>query len=245
VVSEDAPDWLGPAVIRRALRQFALVPASRGLDRPPDIASALRWLEKSPHPPVAEVGRPLWARTVLDAICLRQDGRAAGATTIARKRSVLANVLRHAVELEELSSNPLDRLSWKPPKVSEIVDRRVVVNPRQARELLTAVTYVGQRGRGQFSRGQRLMALYACMYFAALRPAEVVALRRQDCFLPADGWGRLTLEKSRPEVNRRWTDTGSAHGNAGSSIGRSRRRGGFLSRLNWSASCAVTSIPSA
>jgi len=45
------------------------------------------------------------------------------------------------------------------------------------------------------------MALYACMYFAALRPGEVVGLRRQDCHLPAAGWGSLTLEKSRPEVN--------------------------------------------
>ena len=86
-----------------------------------------------------------------------------------------------------------------------------MVNPRQARELLTAVTYVGQRGRGQRSRGQRLMALSACMYFAALRPGEAVALRQRNCYLPATGWGRLTLENSRLEVNRRWTDTASAH----------------------------------
>ena len=98
----------------------------------------------------------------------------------------------------ELDSNPLDRLSWRPPKVLELVDRRVVVNPRQARELLTAVTYIGERG-GAFARGPRLMALYACMYFAGLRPAEAVALRCQDCYLPAHGWGRLTLEKSRPD----------------------------------------------
>jgi hypothetical protein len=96
----------------------------------------------------------------------------AGATTIARKRLVFANVLRYAVELKELPADPLARLSWKPPKVSETVDRRVVVNPRQARELLTAVTYVGHRGRGQRCRGQRLMALYACMYFAALGPPK-------------------------------------------------------------------------
>jgi hypothetical protein len=102
------------------------------------------------------------AGAVLDAISLRQDGRTAAPTTIARKRSVFANVLRYAVEVEELTSDPLLRLSWKPPKVSETVDRRVVVNPRQARELLTAVTYIGTRGHGQRSRGQRLMALYAC-----------------------------------------------------------------------------------
>ena len=59
------------------------------------------------------------------------------------------------------------------------------------------------------------MAFYACMYYAALRPAEVVGLRRQDCQLPQRGWGRLTLEKSRPEVNRRWTDTHSAHDERG------------------------------
>jgi hypothetical protein len=29
--------------------------------------------------------------------------------------------------------------------------------------------------------------------------------------LPEHGWGRLTLEKSRPEVNRRWADTATAH----------------------------------
>src|SRR6185312_2404082 len=46
-------------------------------------------------------------------------------------------------------------------------------------------------------------------------PGEAVALRRQDCYLPATGWGRLILEKSRPEVNRRWTDTASAHDERG------------------------------
>ena len=188
VTDERLPDWLEPAFLRRALRQFALAPGSRDLERRAEVASALRWLEKSSLP-VAEVGKPAHARAVLDAICLRLDGRAAGATTIARKRWVFVNVLRYAVEVEELPFNPLDRLSWKPPKVSEIVDRRVVVNPRQARELLTAVTYVGQRGGGRYSRGQRLTALYACMYFAALRPGEAVALRRQDCELPASGWG--------------------------------------------------------
>jgi integrase len=146
---------------------------------------------------------------------MRQDGKAASATTIAGKQSVFANVIRYAVEKEEMPSSPLDRLSWKPPKVSEVVDRRVVVNPRQARELLTAVTYVGQQRRGPHARGQRLVAFYACMYYAALRPAEVTGLRRQDCDLPETGWGRLVLAKSRPEVNRRWTDTGSAHGERG------------------------------
>ncbi len=214
VTSEPVPDGLDPGTLREALRHFALAPGSRDLDRPPLIAAALRWLEKTSLP-VSMICKPQHARAALDAISLQQNGKAASATTIARKRSVFANVVRYAVELEEMPSNPLDRLSWKPPKVSEVVDRRVVVNPRQARELLIAVTYVGQHRRGPHARGQRLMAFYACMYFAALRPGEVTGLRRQDCYLPETGWGRLTLEKSRPEVNRRWTDTGSAHDERG------------------------------
>jgi hypothetical protein len=104
-------------------------------------------------------GRRRAAPPPLDALALRLDGQAASANTIRRKRAVLHHVLEYAVELEELPSNPLHKVKWKPPKTTETVDPRVVINPRQAEELLTAVTYVGQRGRGQ-----RLMALFACMY---------------------------------------------------------------------------------
>jgi hypothetical protein len=96
--------------LRGALRHFALAPASRELHRPPAAAAALRWLGNASLP-VGEVGKPQHARAVLDAISVTQDGRAASATTIARKRSVFANVIRYAVELDELPSNPLDRLS--------------------------------------------------------------------------------------------------------------------------------------
>ncbi|GLW08758.1 hypothetical protein Misp01_38880 [Microtetraspora sp. NBRC 13810] len=135
-----------------------------------------------------------------------RDGKAAGANTVRRKRAVLHAVLEYAVELGELSSNPLHKVKWKPPKTTETIDPRVAVNPRQAEDLLTAVTYVGKRGRGR-----RLMALFACMYYAALRPAEAVALRRQDCHLPANGWGRLLIDVSRPETGTRWTNSGTTH----------------------------------
>jgi hypothetical protein len=147
LVSEEPPNQLDIADMRFALRHFLLAPPSRTLDRPPTAAAALRWLEKASLP-VSDVGTPKYARAALDATTVLQDGRAASATTIARKRSVFANVLRYAVEIEELPSNPLDRLSWKPPKVSEVVDRRIAVNPLQARELLAAVTYVGYQRRG-------------------------------------------------------------------------------------------------
>ena len=206
---DDRPGQPDPLVVRRALRQYALVPAARKLPRPAEIAAALSWLDRASLP-VAELEKPRNVRAALDALTLCLDGTAAAATTIRRKRAVFHNVLGYAAELEELSANPLDRVQWKPPKVAEVVDRRVVVNPGQAREPLIAVTYVGRSWRGR-----HLRAFFACMYFAALRPGEVKALRKDGCYLPVSGWGRLTLSRSRPQANKRWTDSGEGFDDRG------------------------------
>lgn len=117
------------------------------------------------------------------------------------------------MELEALVSNPLGKMRRKRRQqpVQE-VDRRVVVNPRQARELLTAVTYVGGYDRAS---GRRLRASFGCMYYAALRPGEALGLRRSDCELPATGWGRITVEETRPSAGKAWTDSGEAHNRRG------------------------------
>jgi integrase len=119
---------------------------------------------------------------------------------------VLYNVVKYAVTRKRLKANPIDGLDWKAPEAPfEEVDPAVVASPAQVRELLAAVTYAGYR------RGGHLVAFYACMYYAMMRPGEVIALRRQDCDLPDDGWGRLMLGESRPTVGRDWTDNGQVH----------------------------------
>ena len=100
---------------------------------------------------------------------------------------MFANVLGYAIELEELTANPLDRLSWKPPKVSEVVDRRMVVNPRQARQLLIAVTYC--RVRQPLPRRRDTWAMEDRHVVAAI-------LRRRDQLLlchrsPGRRWYRM------------------------------------------------------
>lgn len=204
-LTKDRPGRPDAETLRTALRKCALLPADKRPEPSPEMARAVRWLEAASLD-LADLNETKTVRLALDALALRLDGQAASANTIRRKRAVLHAVLEYAVELEELPSNPLHKVKWKPPKTTETVDPRVVVNPRQAEELLTAVTYVGKRGRGR-----RLMALFACMYYAALRPGEAVALRQQDCHLPATGWGRLLVDVSRPEVNTQWTDSGDAH----------------------------------
>jgi integrase len=134
------------------------------------------------------------------------NGAASGANTVSRKRAVFHNFLEYAAELGDLTANPLPKVNWTPPKTSQTVDPRVVVNQVQAHNLLVAVTYIGQRGRGR-----HLAGMFGCMYYAALRPGEAIALRKGDCYLPEFGWGSITLAKSRPEVNKQWTDSGETH----------------------------------
>jgi integrase len=209
---DDKPGRPADDVLRRALRGWAFV-VQGGDDEPlpVDIANALHWVAKASLPLVT-LKNPADIRRVLDSLKLTLSGATAAAETVRRKRAVLFNALAYAVELGELPENPLTLVKWKPPKVTKEVDRRVVVNPRQAGELLAAVSYVGGYRR---ARGRRLVALFACMYFGGLRPAEAVALRRQDCTLPVSGWGSLILEKSRPTVGKRWTGTGSVHDDRG------------------------------
>lgn len=56
-----------------------------------------------------------------------------------------------------------------------------------------------------------LEAYFACLYYAALRPAEARHLRIKDCLLPESGWGELVLLGSTPSAGTAWTDSGQAN----------------------------------
>lgn len=190
------------------LRDYAFLPDKRRGELRPERKAVFGWLEAASLP-LTDLLEPVIIRSALDAIALRFDGRPAAANTVRRKRAVLHHMMESAVELKKLSVNPLHAVKWKPPKVSGTVDPRTAVNPMQARKLLDAVRQVGR------TRGPRLVAMFACMYYAALRPEEASGLRRQNCVLPTEGWGLITLEKARPQANKRWTDSGETHDERG------------------------------
>lgn len=115
--------------------------------------------------------------------------------------------LDYAIELGLLETNPIRALKWTVPKVSSQVDRRSVVNPRQARALLAAV-------RAQQPSGPMLVVFFAVMYYAGLRPEEAINLRVEDVLLPQhaqdnDRWGELHLRSATPDAGRDSTDDGS------------------------------------
>ncbi|MDT0443436.1 tyrosine-type recombinase/integrase [Streptomyces sp. DSM 41886] len=65
--------------------------------------------------------------------------------------------------------------------------------------------------RDQGERGEHLEAFFGCLYYAATRPAEAIHLKKNQCHLPKQGWGRITLRGGMVRAGRGWTDDGRAH----------------------------------
>ncbi|WP_049567305.1 tyrosine-type recombinase/integrase [Nonomuraea sp. SBT364] len=200
----DAPRRPAAEDLREVLRIHALLPEKRRDELTTAQAAALGWLERASLP-LSDLHEARILRTALDAISVTFAGVPAGANTVRRKRAVLHHLLEHAVEQKVFGSNPLDAIKWTPPKAVMVVDPRTVVNPAQARQLLDAIPKVGRR------RGPRLKALFACIYYAALRPEEAADLRLRNCTLPESGWGLIVLERARPQATKRWTNSGETH----------------------------------
>ncbi|WP_019630217.1 tyrosine-type recombinase/integrase [Actinomadura atramentaria] len=183
---------------------------------PDDAARVLRWLNENTTP-VSALTDATVARALLIAGTSRLDGKRAAATTARRHRMLLANAMDFAVEKGYLPHNPIRDLKWIAAPDTNEVDRRSVVNHAQARALLDAV-------KKQEPSGPRLVAFFALIYYAALRPEEALNLRKADIALPAlgadetgeesesaDAWGEIVLHKARPYVGAAWTDDGDPY----------------------------------
>ncbi len=192
----------GPDLLRRALFGYAFNAASASRPVPPQITRAPDWIAKASLP-VAALEDPGTVRAALSACARRLDGRPAAATTTRRKRAVLASALGYAVERRLLPASPLSQIQWKAAEVAETVDRGSVASPAQGARLLAAV-------RQQGPRGEHMEAFFGCLYYAALRPPEAVALRAADLVLPDSGWGRIDLAASSPRAWTAWTDDGAS-----------------------------------
>lgn len=183
-------------VLRRALRSYVLPVPRRERERPEEIAAAVRWIERASLS-VAELQEVARAHEVVDTLS---------------RRAVIFNALEYAVELEHLRSNPLSRVRRKRGKRAvQEVDSRVVVDPRQAREWLTALTYVGGYDRAS---GRRLRAFFGCCttrpWGQGKRSAFAAPTARS-----GTGLGPYLLAETRPTAGKAWTDFGEAHDRRG------------------------------
>ncbi|MFD8570912.1 tyrosine-type recombinase/integrase [Streptomyces sp. NPDC059639] len=204
---DDAPDDVS---LRLAFR-WGIIPANLEQEPPAELTVAYEWVTTTDRP-LGDVVNTEVLEDVLYRVSYKLDGTPAAGDTYKRRRRALNAALEHAVSLGELPENPLLKSRRKRVGSNDVVDRRILVNAVQARQLLTSASYVGSWDR---CRGRRLVAFYAVIYHAALRPAEAVGLRLSDCHLPETGWGTLTLRETRPVSGKQWTDSGERHDRRG------------------------------
>lgn len=197
--------------VRSALRQWGYNTELRGRgDVPANARRVLDWCARNSLS-VKEVLEPATMRALERAATTRLDGKPFAPTVARKTRSVLSNALDFAVEQRLIDRNPMVGTKWTGmPKGKRAVDKRAVPNPIQARTLLNAVREVRRSGG-------RLEAFFGAMYFAALRPEEVVALNKRNLSLPLPrwnatqqryehDWGEIHLEEAWPHVGKLWTD---------------------------------------
>ncbi|WP_194890940.1 tyrosine-type recombinase/integrase [Catenulispora pinisilvae] len=187
----------------RALVHWAFnLPARTAGDPPEEYAAAIAWIERHSIR-LNTLTEPKTARLAYNCTLKAADGTPLKQASAATKRRALSGAIGYAVELGLLESDPLQKIKIPKQRKADAVDRRVVVNPFQARLLLNGVAAQGEAGR-------RLVAFFATIYFAGLRPGEVIALRRDDLYLPDKGWGELRFFESSPYTGAAWTDSGEA-----------------------------------
>ena len=197
----NQPPAARPDAARAALYGYAFNPQRRRSGAPdPGTASALARLERASLP-VGQLSDPrvIWA--ALDGLCARLDGSVAAANTIGRKRAVFHGAPGYAVELGLLPANPLGLVHWHAPRAAVAVSPATVASPAQVRAILDQVTRIRPE----------LAAFFGCLYYAALRPEEAVALRSDDLILPARGRGTIILTAACPRTGTAWTSTGTPY----------------------------------
>jgi integrase len=216
----DSSDRPFDQVLRSGLVNWAYNSKHRGA-APEGVEDVLSWLSCNTRQ-VKDLADPALSRRLLTAATSRLDGTRAASTSVRRNRAVLLNTLDYAVELGLLEDNPIKTIKWRTPRTTPQVDRRVVVNPSQARALLEAVQV-------QKPSGPRLVAFFGVLYYSGLRPEEAVGLRRQDVALPelewddtseawtepGEQWGELHLRAATPDAGKRWTDEGTGRDSRG------------------------------
>lgn len=192
-------------VLRRALYSWAYNKNAWKTEPPGEWRRALDWAERHSLP-MGELEDPVVLRHVLDALTLKLDGSQASSKTIRRKRAQFSDALGYAAEhgYFTIGVNPLASVKWKAPRSTDELDPESVPNPTQITALLEGV-------RQQGKRGEQLEAFFGALYYAAMRPGEAIRLQESQCFLPAEGWGTLTLRGGIVLAGKAWTDDGEAH----------------------------------
>jgi integrase len=206
----DAPGVPECRAVRRAI-SWAIVPTHANEQPPESLENVCTWLAENSLALSALKSSDV-AENVHYRLAYKLNGQMAAKETYKRRRRGFNATMAYAIQRGYLDENPLAGLERYATAGRGAIDPRVLMNAVQGREFLTSVSYVGSVNR---NRGRRLVAFFGCILYAAMRPAEVVGLRLEDCHLPETGWGVLTLRETRPVSGKKWTDSGERHDKRG------------------------------
>lgn len=107
-----------------------------------EAVSCIHWVSlrrSSTDRPLGDLADPGVFEDVLYRLSYKLDGTPAAGDTYKRRRRALNTALEHAVVVGELPENPLQGARRKHVGSNEVVDRRVLVNAVQARQLLKSL----------------------------------------------------------------------------------------------------------
>lgn len=182
--------------LRAALTYGVFARGESNVDVRRDVVDAL-WKGSAP---ISSLADPVTIRSIQQGLSSRIDGTPAAERTSTRKLATLHNVLEFAVELGLLAHNPLPKARQRNFGSDSRIDPRVVVNAGQGSNLLSAVGEIAPH----------LVAYFALLLHAGMRPAEALSIRKDDLHLPATGWGRAALSRTTQRPGSAWTDDGRA-----------------------------------
>lgn len=196
--TEHLRQWLAEAALIDPPESFNdLTNRCRG----DDDAAAHRWLTKHSLP-ITELDTEI-AEGLLEVLAQRRDGNGpVSAVVIRRRRTQFGAFLKYCVRRGHLPTDPLATTDWKAPLVDREVARALLMSPTDVERLLEVMRDCGKVG-------PRLVAFFATLFYAGLRPSEALALTTDDLTLPRSGWGEIVVRNALTSPGRRFTNDGS------------------------------------
>ncbi|MCD0444244.1 site-specific integrase [Glycomyces sp. A-F 0318] len=199
---------VSPKELRLILRNWAFNPLAVLTAAPPAVTELLDWVATH-SPRVRDLEDMIVMADLLESLTYCYNGKRASSRHFDKRRATLSALLKKAVIVGELDSNPLanPRLDWQRPtefREAGTFKPQEAGTREEVESTMAAVSYT-------WPSGPLYVAPLATLYYGMARPEEAAGLNIHLCKLPSKGWGEFRFHKAVTQVGKLWTDDGSTH----------------------------------